>query len=331
MKIEFNGVSERDMDMLFLEEIVSDPDFARIFLSAAGIGQAVVTEAEVSRFSAEWGESDLTIVFITEEKRQALLIEDKIDALAMPAQCERYFRRGENDRRRGMYDSFSVLIVAPEKYLRENEEAKKYPHQVTYEQCAAYFAKRPDMRSRMKYLQIRDAIEKQSHGYQVVENAAVTAFWSKYIDYAEANTPELPLLSKRGPKGSRARWPQFGTSIPKASLYHKTLEGKLDIMLDGQAEIVGEIESVIQNSDLRNDIEGLSAWVTTAGNAAVIRKQVPRMDFAKPFEAYEEEITLCFKAIGEMLMLAKKLYASQDFRKVVGNGKKQERNDGYID
>lgn len=63
MVCRFNDVSERDMNFLFLEEIVSSPDFAGIFLSKVGKGGATVLEIENSKTDAEFGESDMTVIF----------------------------------------------------------------------------------------------------------------------------------------------------------------------------------------------------------------------------------------------------------------------------
>ena len=70
----------------------------------------------------------------------ALHIEDKIDAVAMPRQPERYDLRAQKDIAAGEYDTYSVLIVAPEKYLRKNKEAQKYPSRLTYEQMRTLLA-----------------------------------------------------------------------------------------------------------------------------------------------------------------------------------------------
>ena len=43
----------------------------------------------------EDGESDITVILSNEINKIALLIEDKIDAHAMPMQPERYIKRGK--------------------------------------------------------------------------------------------------------------------------------------------------------------------------------------------------------------------------------------------
>ncbi len=130
MICKFSDVYEKDMDMLFLEEIAVNPEFASIFLSKIGIDNATVLEVEQSKTDPEFGESDMTIIFQVYNKKHALLIEDKIDAVAMPEQCSRYSKRGDIGVQNGEYDSYDVFIVAPEKYLLQNAEAGHYLNKV---------------------------------------------------------------------------------------------------------------------------------------------------------------------------------------------------------
>ena len=132
---KFSDVLERNMDLLFLEEFVSSPEFLEIFISKINITKAQVLEIEHSKVHSEFGESDMTVIIETNGKRHGLLIEDKIDAIAMPEQYDRYVIRGNIGIENGDYESFDVFIVAPKKYLNENNEAQKYPNKVTYEEC----------------------------------------------------------------------------------------------------------------------------------------------------------------------------------------------------
>lgn len=52
------------------------------------------------------GESDITVVIEMEGRRYALLIEDKIDALAMPDQQFRYTTRGDKVIAKQEYDEY---------------------------------------------------------------------------------------------------------------------------------------------------------------------------------------------------------------------------------
>lgn len=92
MQFRWNGVSERDMDLLFLEEFALNEDFLNLFLQKAGNNELFsykIVSEEVSLTDAALGESDLTIVLEKDGRKAALLIEDKIHAIAQPQQYER--------------------------------------------------------------------------------------------------------------------------------------------------------------------------------------------------------------------------------------------------
>ena len=62
------------------------------------------------------GESDITVILQNQNTKIGLLIEDKINAIAMPEQCNRYSICGKKGIKNGDYKAFYVFIVAPEKY-----------------------------------------------------------------------------------------------------------------------------------------------------------------------------------------------------------------------
>ena len=91
MQFQWHGVSERDMDLLFLEDFALNEDFLNLFLQKIGntelFSYKIVSE-EVSLADAALGESDLTIVLEKDGRNVALLIENKIHAIAQPRQYE---------------------------------------------------------------------------------------------------------------------------------------------------------------------------------------------------------------------------------------------------
>ena len=301
--------------------MVSSSDFAAIFLSKVGKDGATVLEIEQSKTDAEFGESDMTVIFSVGGKKHALLIEDKIDAVAMPKQCERYFKRGERGKENGEYDDFDVFIIAPQKYLDENEEAGKYPNKVTYEECADFFADREDKRSSFKLQQIQQAIYKQKHGYQLIENVNVTAFWDKYISYQEKQYPELWITNKRGKKGFWARWAYFRTVINGVLIYHKTECGYMDMTLEGLADKTIQLEQLLEKNSI--DLKERGMCIVQTGKSAAIRLRVPVVDFTKLFENYEREITMCFDAAVELNNLAKEMSVKEDIVALIEVSKRQ--------
>ena len=83
-----NTLCERDMDLLFAESALTDSGFCRLLINKAGLdGQCFqIQRAELSKEDSELGESDITIVIEIDGVKYGLLIEDKIDAIAMPDQ-----------------------------------------------------------------------------------------------------------------------------------------------------------------------------------------------------------------------------------------------------
>jgi len=81
--ISIAGVSERDIDLLLLEEFLSSPDFSDWFVMKAlgdsvNLGRCMEARRSVSDGS---GESDLEISFVQEDGvRTRLLIENKVNA-----------------------------------------------------------------------------------------------------------------------------------------------------------------------------------------------------------------------------------------------------------
>ena len=199
MHFRFNGVSERDMDILFLEEFAVNRYFLQLFLRKIEdvdfSGYEVVSE-EVSFADPDLGESDLTIDLEKEGHRVSLLIEDKINAIAQPRQYERYVERGEKSVREDHCDVFYVFLIAPAEYIKGNESAEKYSLRVTYEECRDLFAACSDARSQLKHQQLSEAIDQARKPYVKVVDKAATDFWKKYVRYLQIHYPDIELKSK---------------------------------------------------------------------------------------------------------------------------------------
>ena len=71
-----------------MNSFVCDDGFLDLFLSKAGIvaESKRVLSVELSKTDAKFGESDITVIVEIDGRKIGLLIEDKIDAIAMPEQ-----------------------------------------------------------------------------------------------------------------------------------------------------------------------------------------------------------------------------------------------------
>jgi len=315
IKCIFSDVSERDMDLLFLEEFVCSDQFTKLFSDKVGESVTKILSVQQSKVDPELGESDMTVIVDCSGVKVGILIEDKIDAIAMPRQCARYFERGDKGVANNEYDKYYVFIVAPEKYLSENDEAKHYPNKVSYESILEYFKQNDDPRSRFKAQQIEQAIYKQKHGYQVIENKAVSGFWDKYINYQKEHYSHLYLVSSGGKKGSEAIWPRFNSRVKGVFLYHKSDRGYIDLTFNGAWERVNELESILRKKIGQYEEEGITLQQT--GKSAALRSIAPIVDFHKPFEDQIESIEICFNEIDKMIKLSHKLVVS-DLNHIIG-------------
>lgn len=299
----FADVTEHDMDLLFLEEFVCSDEFLKLFTQQIGVTNARVLSVHSSLTDVVLGESDITVVLESDGKRIGLLIENKIDAIAMPEQAARYNLRGEKGVARGDYESFFVFIIAPQNYLDRNEEAQKYPYKVTYEKVMSFFEGLQNNRASFKLQQIRQAIEKQKKGYQVEVDSLVTDFWQKYALFQKESFPDLDLIYNGEVKGASASWPRFRTKIDGLYMYHKTEMGYVDLTFDGCADKILEIDSLLKESVGDYAREGFSIHKT--GKASAIRLIVPVLDLHKSFEEQKEPVEKCLQVVRRMTELSK--------------------------
>lgn len=302
---KFRDILEHDMDMLILEEFACSTEFSKIFLKKIHINDAKLISTWQSKTDSELGESDMTVVFEYNDKKIALLIEDKIDAIAMPEQPARYVLRGNKGVIDGEYDTYYIFIVAPQEYLEKNEKAKEYPNYVSYEEIRDYFEKLNDTRRSFKLAQISLAIEKQKNGYQVVKNALVTDFWNKYVEYKNQNFPKLNLIVNNDTKPTNGIWTYFKTINKDMLIYHKSDKGYVDLTLNGKADKQEKIKSML-TSIVENYYEQGYEVVKT-GKSCAIRIKVPVVIFSEPFETQKEFIAQAFSAVEKLYTLSIKL------------------------
>lgn len=304
---KFLDVLERDMDMLFLEELVSSNEFLDLFLSQIGIEEATIVSAEHSKKDNELGESDMTVVIEHNSKRAALLIEDKIDAVAQPDQASRYIERGNKGLSDGDYDEYYIFIVAPKIYLDTNDEACNYPYSVSYEEVLDYFENKNDSRSAFKASQIKQAICKKESGYQPIVHYGVSDFWAKYVAYQQENYPELMLASSAGKKGSAASWPRFRTQIKGLYMLHKSEFGYIDLTFESAKDRISQIDELIKTTF--GSYEKIGASFVITSKSVALRMNVPVLNFKLPFEEQKTKVEDCYKVISNMSNLAKRLDA----------------------
>ena len=294
----FSYVSERDMDMMFLQLFLSDSDFLKMFLEEARInGDKVrVNGVELSKTDAQLGESDITVYVEIDNTKYELLIEDKIDAVAMPEQASRYQRRGEKAVDAGECEKYAIFIICPQKYYENNDEAIKYPHMVSYETIRDFVGKKESPLYHSFYQLINQALDKAKKPSEVVLNEQANAFYCCYKDYQEDNYPMLDLRTTRKSNGY---WAYYATALDNVYLDHKLREGRLDLTFNKGADKIAELQQIAEW--LRcHDMNSVRAKVISKSGSLQIA--VPKLDISKPFdEVDQEDLRMCFEGITELV------------------------------
>lgn len=267
----FGALRERDMDLMFLETIASDKGFIRLLVDATGRFKDKVYEVEcienieLSNYDAELGESDITVILKINGERYGFLIEDKINAVAMPNQCKRYVERAEKAKAEGRYDNYCIFIFCPNKYHKGNSEAKNYTYHLSYEDCRDYFKKKDDPISKLRVEQLEQAINK-SRSSDITINANANAFFRAYAAYKDEHFPSLKLTTKLDKNGY---WPQYASALKGSYILHKLNFGCVDLQIKNAATKINIIEEIV------NQLKkyGLKVEAVTESNvkSAIIR------------------------------------------------------------
>ncbi len=127
--ISIAGVSERDVDLLLLEEAQSETGFAEWLVEEAlgatsDLGECVGARRSVMHLT---GESDLEIDYEDENGEVSrLLIENKVGAGLQPQQAERYRQRGDSYLATGKCTTYHTILLAPAQYFGEVDSAKGF-------------------------------------------------------------------------------------------------------------------------------------------------------------------------------------------------------------
>ena len=295
MEFSIEKVSERDIDLYIINKFLNDSKFKELFLKKINCQNYQVCKC-LHSFSDENGESDIIIILENDNRKIGLLIEDKINAIAMPKQYERYILRAEKQKHEGLFDNYYIFIIAPKSYIDSNNEAQKYDNKISYEEILDYIS--GDVYGESL---IKKAIEEKKKGYDVVENKAVTLFWEKYYEMVENRFSDLKLNRYEGARGSDANWPIFFTPIEKIQIFHKSDRGFVDLTIRSVSQYYSEVYDIVKNVLKEN------MTLQKTGKSLAIRIRVPKIDFEKDFKEQEENVIKCLEVVRELQKFMRKI------------------------
>jgi hypothetical protein len=285
-------VEERDIDLLLMEEFHISPAFVSWFANQTGM-------TNVS-FAGAWhgvsdtdGQTDLLLRVLFDDRRIAILIENKIAAPEQSRQDERYHIRGARSRDAGLYDHYATCMCAPSAYLAGLSQNSLYEHRVPYEHIRDWYAQFDDARSVWRCRIMNEAIEQGRRGYVMVVDVKKSAFHRDYWEYVQRKHPKLVMRQPKE-KGSKSDWIILKThDMPKGvSIDHKNDQGCVDLTFNRT-----RIEDLLAvRSEWPGDIVPLQR-----GGSTVLRKAVPKLDMERPVADQLNELEQVFAAAYSLL------------------------------
>lgn len=294
----FDNIFERDMDMLLMRQF-SDNNFAFIdlFLKRIHCGSDYSVLKIAHSVMTSDGETDIQVILSFNGSRIALLIEDKIDAIAQPDQAKRYEIRAEKAKTNGEYDEYYIFIVAPQKYLENNKEVSNYSYRLSYEDIKTTLTNEFDLAI------MNCALAESKRGYIPVEDRKVTLFWNRMFNYVEARFPgTFAFYGKKGDiHGSTASWISI-KSGKGTRIVIKSDKGYVDLEIAGYSGKFQEFSKANQTL-----LDSKQLYLRMASKSLAIRKYINCFDFTKSFDEQIPFIEDAFIKAKELQDLIKEL------------------------
>ena len=290
---------ESEVDSLVVEEVFSSPEFQTWLLKKLSIN-------ENAKFIGAWknvrlvtsSECDIVIEFHINNKKIAILIEDKINAPEQPQQAERYHKTGKSLLRLKEYDEYRTCLLSPKDYYKDDAPMEKYEKRISYEDVLEWFEKQTDTkRIQFKKMVLKNGIERARTGYEQPTDEWTNNFFKYYFKLGRETHPELALKYKQ--LSSEASWvdikPTFFPSNIK--IVHKGDRGFVDLQINKLTINVDEFKKAMEGK------LGDNMTVEQTGKSTSVRitvNQLPQVSTMKSPEMYRDDLILAFNAAGEL-------------------------------
>lgn len=311
--------TERDIDLLLVEEFAASASFSSWFLEQLGLsveGMGAVKVFHSTRRMHNRREIDITVDVSTDAGGVLLLVENKLDTDEQPNQAKSY--REEAGFRASEYQRVLTVLVCPEHYIaRHHRFAQAFDRVVTYEAVCQHFKNRtqtvPDeigARCLHRANLIEQAITKSRRGYAQVVHPGKRAFSNRYVAILkELGSPLIPGPSMRKDSGAESvtmifapktlpKWP----FLPQMRIVHQLREANANINFytwgDYFPALAQAMAPALQGTDFR--------LVPTANkrrggrSGLMVVAETPKVDQFADFDQQREAIVQGIKATEEL-------------------------------
>jgi hypothetical protein len=301
------AITERDIDLLLLEDIHASSDFAawlvkQVFGPDVSLGKMI--SAYHSIFDAD-GESDIVVRFRDRSGMDhGILLENKVNAPPQPEQATRYRKRADTGTREGQWAKSKTVLVAPAEYLASRSDG--YDERISYEEIAAWYEAQTPNNARAVYRAriMRDAIIRARRTGISRLDPIVTAFWKMYHADATLLFPELGMKVP-GDKGPSSTWIQFRAAslAPGRTLDHKLGRGCLDLSFsavssDRLEELRDRWSTILGSQDVTAE---------PTGRTLAVRAMVPVVNVQDDYSTQQSAARAGMKAAYRLLYLSRLL------------------------
>ena len=264
--------TERDIDLLFIEEFVASESFSSWFLSQLELDEFQAGKVSVfhsKRRMHNRREIDISVDISAPTGRALLLVENKLDADEQPDQAKSY--REESELRAPEYKRVLTVLVCPEHYIDSHRcFAQAFDKVVTYEAVYQHFNNRtqtaPDeigARCLHRANLIEQAITKSRRGYIPVIHPGKRAFSNHYVALLkELGSSLIPGPSMKKDSGAESVTMIFAPQtlpkwafLPQMRIVHQLREANANINFytwgDHFPALAQAMEPALQGTDFR--------------------------------------------------------------------------------
>lgn len=273
------SILERDVDLILLEELITDNSFCEWFVNELNLPRFLsVNGAWRSITDFGLGETDILFSYNSEDSKIFVLIENKLDASFQEAQYERYTKRANEYLIKNECDKTYTVLVAPNLYCENQNEFENY---ISYETIASRLEVIGTKRNKFKSELLKIASEKLRRGYQPINSETVQKFWHSYWHFKEENHPSF-TMKKPGIVPHNSDWPMlYDDELQGITFYHKLGQGNTDANFRGFSnELYFKIKQKLPNGML----------LEKHNKSFSIRIKSTKIDRTKEFEDQIEDI-----------------------------------------
>jgi len=298
-KYPYITARETEVDSIVVEEIFCSKDFQNWLLSKVSLKEnSELIGAWKNVMPTNFGECDIVIEFIENNKKLAILIEDKIDAPEQPQQAERYHKTGKLLVQEGKIDQYISCLLSPKDYFKEGAPMEKYDKKITYEELLEWFEQQDDSkRMQFKQMVLQHGIIRAKTGYQQNIDEKTNNFYEYYERIAQQNNPELEFKYKK-PFTKDQSFVDIKPEIfsQNITIIHKGYRGFVDLQISKIN--IDEFRKLMKNK-LR---EGMT--INNTGKSFSVRilvSKLPKISSMAKFEMYGEQITEALNAASQLM------------------------------